>query len=181
MGYFFFFAFLLNLKKAIKTHKGMRMRNLKSFYTNLVLKSSLLILLLLFPSVLNAQNKLGLGIYLGIPTGVTGKYLLSGSNSVDVLLAWKLNYAFFVQGHYNFKLSELERYKNGTFNLYLGAGLFLASVSRESGFFGVSGNIGINYFLKRKYEFFLEFSPALDLLPEIGFGLTGGIGFRFYF
>ncbi|CUS88363.1 hypothetical protein JGI3_01043 [Candidatus Kryptobacter tengchongensis] len=157
------------------------MKNLiRLFQRNLTLRHFWLILFLLFPLNLNSQNKLGLGVYLGVPTGVTGKYLLSRSNSGDVLLAWRFNDAFFVQGHYNFNLSEIERYKNGVFNFYAGAGLFFKAVSKGDDSFGVSGNIGVNYFLKQKYEFFLELSPKLGLFPGTGFDLTGGIGFRFY-
>ncbi len=144
-------------------------------------KLLLLILLLLSTTFLQSQNKLGLGVYLGAPTGVTGKYLLSKTNSVDLLLAWRFNDDFFAQGHYNFNISELERYKNGVFNLYAGPGLFFRASSKKDDSFGVSGNFGVNYFLKGKYEFFFELSPKVGLVPGTDFDLTGGIGFRFYF
>ncbi len=144
-------------------------------------KLCLLVLMLSFVSFSRSQGKLGLGIYLGAPTGLTGKYLLSPSNSVDVLLAWRFNDAFFAQGHYNFKISELEKYRNGTFNFYAGPGLFFRASAKKDDSFGVSGNLGLNYFLKEKYEFFFEISPKVGIFPETGFDLTGGIGFRFYF
>ncbi len=128
-----------------------------------------------------SQNKLGLGVYLGAPTGITGKYLISTVNAFDVLLAWRFNDAFFIQGHYNFNISELERYKDGVFNFYAGPGLFFRASTKKDDFFGVSGNLGVNYFLKRKYEFFFELSPKVGLFPATGFDLTGGVGFRFYF
>ncbi len=131
--------------------------------------------------ILFSQNKLGLGVYIGAPTGVTGKYLTSELNSIDVLLAWRFNDAFFAQGHYNFNISELERYKDGVFNFYVGPGAFFRASTKKDDFFGVSGNLGVNYFLKRKYEFFFEISPKVGLFPATGFDLTGGIGFRFYF
>jgi len=136
---------------------------------------------LLLPSVLFSQNKLGVGVYLGAPTGITGKYLTSPFNSVDVLFAWRFNDAFFAQGHYNFNVSELGRYENGIFNFYAGPGLFFRASTKKDDAFGVSGNFGINYFLKRRYEFFFELSPKLGLFPGTDFDLTGGVGFRFYF
>ncbi len=144
----------------------------------------LLILFFLFPFISNSQNKLGLGVYLGVPTGVTGKYLLSKTNSVDLLFAWRFNDAFFAQGHYNFNISEIDRYKDGVFNFYAGPGLFFKAISGKSrgeDSFGISGNFGLNYFLKQRYEFFFELSPKLGLVPATDFDLTGGIGFRFFF
>ncbi len=138
-------------------------------------------LLLLSTAFLQSQNRLGFGIYLGAPTGVTGKYLLSKANSVDLLLAWRFNDAFFAQGHYNFNVSELERYKNSIFNFYAGPGLFFKASSKKDNLFGMSVNFGVNYFLREKYEFFFELSPKVGLAPATDFDLTGGIGFRFYF
>lgn len=63
-------------------------------------------------------------------------------------------------------------------------GLFFKAVSGKSrgeDSFGVSGNLGLNYFLKQRYEFFFELSPKLGLVPGTDFDLTGGIGFRFFF
>lgn len=144
-------------------------------------KSFALVLLILLPIVSYSQNKLGLGVYLGAPTGITGKYLLSKVNSADLLFAWRFDDAFFVQGHYNFNLSELERYKEGVFNFYAGPGLFFKAASEKDDAFGISGNLGINYFLKQKFEFFFELSPKVGLFPGTEFDLTGGIGIRFYF
>ncbi len=144
-------------------------------------KSWLLILFFLFPFISNSQNKLGVGIYLGAPTGITGKYFLSRANSVDLLFAWRFSDAFFAQGHYNFNISEIERYRSGVFNFYAGPGLFFKAASKKGDSFGVSGNFGVNYFLKQRYEFFFELSPKLGLFPGTDFDLTGGIGFRFYF
>lgn len=138
-------------------------------------------LLLLSTALLQSQNKLGFGVYLGAPTGITVKYLISKANSVDLLFAWRFNDAFFAQGHYNFNISELERYKNGVFNFYVGPGLFFKASSKNKDSFGVSGNFGVNYFLKERYEFFFELSPKVGLIPGTDFDLTGGIGFRFYF
>ncbi|MEN3038223.1 MAG: hypothetical protein ABDI07_03570 [Candidatus Kryptonium sp.] len=142
-------------------------------------KFFVLVLFILTPIVSYSQNKLGLGIYLGVPIGVTGKYLLTRDSNIDALLAWRFNNAFFMQTHYNF-VFELDRYKNGSLNFYLGPGVFFVAASNYSGL-GASGNFGVNYFLKYRYEFFLEISPKFSLIPGTGFDVTGGIGFRFYF
>jgi hypothetical protein len=140
-----------------------------------------LILALAVFQPLQSQHKLGLGVYLGAPTGVTGKFILSNSNSVDLTLAWRFNDALFLQGHYIFNLSELQRYGDGTFNLYAGPGLFFKASSKKDDFIGASANLGVNFFLKKRYEFFIEISPKLGLIPGTDFDITGGIGFRFFF
>lgn len=141
----------------------------------------LFVLLLAFlPSILKSQHRLGLGVYIGAPTGITGKYLVSYSNSVDALFGWQFGNSFHMQGHYNFNLLD-ERYKSGVFHIYVGPGLFFRAVSKRTDSFGASGNLGVAYFLKRRFEFFFEVSPKLVFYPGSEFDLTGGLGFRFYF
>ena len=142
---------------------------------------AMFVLLLALPHGAMAQSNIGLGIYLGNPTGITMKFGARPSTSVDLLAAWRLDDAFFGQGHYNFTITTLTRSKDGDVYLYGGPGVFLRSSSRQHDMIGFSGNFGIDWIVTRHLELFSEISPKIGLIRSTELEITGGIGFRYLF
>ena len=142
---------------------------------------AMFLLLLAFPPVAKAQRNLGLGMYLGNPTGVTLKFGRRPSTSVDLLAAWRLDDTFFAQGHYNYTITTLSRSNGGEVYLYGGPGIFLRSSSHQRDEMGLSGNFGIDWIVTRHLELFSEISPKIGLIRSTEFEITGGIGFRYVF
>ncbi|MBI3111317.1 MAG: hypothetical protein HYZ01_07070 [Ignavibacteriales bacterium] len=141
----------------------------------------MVVLLLALPYGAMAQSDIGLGIYLGNPTGMTLKFGSPPSTSVDLLAAWRLDDTFFAQGQYNFTITTLTQTKEGTVYLYGGPGIFLRSSSRQSDMMGFSGNFGIDWIVTRHLELFTEISPKIGLIRSTELEITGGIGFRYLF
>lgn len=139
------------------------------------------LLVLVFFQTAQAQHEFGLGGFFGIPTGITLQVSSSPSTSIDVLLAWGPENAFFMQGHYNYTILTLSRRNDNEIRLYGGPGVFLRTPIDQRALFGFSGDFGIGWALKRKVEFFAEISPKVGLITETQFDLTGGLGFRFIF
>ena len=149
----------------------------------ILIKSNLAMFVLFFalPEVAMTQSTIGLGIYLGNPSGVTMKFGLRPSTSVDLLAAWRLDDTFFAQSHYNFTITMLSRSNEGEVSLYGGPGIFLRSASHQRDRMGFSGNFGIDWIVTRHLELFSEISPKIGLIRSTEFEITGGIGFRYLF
>lgn len=124
----------------------------------------------------------GLGIIVGEPTGVSGKYWLDRTNALDGALAW----SFLDEGslylhanyiHHHFEVIDLS---SGEMPLYYGGGLKMKFASDF--ILGIHIPLGIAYhFEEAPLDVFLEIRPGLNLIPETRFDMSGGIGVRYYF
>lgn len=142
---------------------------------------SLLVLLLLGAGQqgANAQDKLGIGVIVGAPTAVSAQARYPSSNSLDFLFAWRMDNWFFLQCHYDYRIRTLEQGQEYNIGLYAGPGIFLQTARRNDPVVGFSGNVGIAWLFKRHFEFFLEISPKIGLVPSTDLMMTGGFGFRY--
>ena len=141
------------------------------------------LIILFFPLKAVAQETgFGAGVILGEPTGISLKNWLADNTAVDFGIAWSfanngslhLHVDFLV---HNFDLTEVEK---GRLAVYYGIGGRFKSQKRER--FGVRVPLGLCYIPeKAPIDIFLEIAPLLDLAPATEFGLTGGIGIRYYF
>lgn len=127
------------------------------------------------------QKTVGLGIFLGNPSGFTVKFGVPSSASVDLLFAWRLDDTFFAQGHYNYKIHRLARYTESEVGLYGGPGIFFRTSPWESDLMGFSGTFGLNWIINGNLELFSELSPKIGLIRSTELDMTGGIGFRYLF
>ena len=141
-------------------------------------------------------KRLGLGLHLGWPTGLAGKYKLTGNQAVQ--------FGVGVGGHswiganidYIFTPVALPIGDVGSLGFYLGGGVFTgfgASLAKVDilpgqnyiGFpivLGAEVPLGIVWnFAQLPVDIFFEIAPGIAILPGPSFGSRGAVGFRFYF
>lgn len=125
--------------------------------------------------------KLGAGVVLGVPFGVTAKYWLDSEYAVQSHLGvsdgdFTLNADLLK----NFD-QVLPRKRPGT-HMPLYAGLGLKLKTESSTFFGIRFVGGVSMFHSKKpIEFFAEVAPVLRLAPSEGGAFDGAVGVRRYF
>ncbi len=143
-----------------------------------------LFFLLLFSSftLLSAQSKgFGIGVMFGEPTGVSAKYWLSSSNSINMGAAWsfKGDGALLLQADYAFHEFDLIKVSKGKLPVYFGIGgrVFLS----DDITIGARVPLGINYmFANSPIDIFFEIVPILNIIPSTDFEVNGGIGLRYF-
>lgn len=132
---------------------------------------------------LAAQDKgFGLGIILGEPTGISFKNWVGSRTAIDGGVAWSFSDNDSLHLHLDYLVHNFNIFKakKGKLALYYGIG-GRVKIHDESRF-GVRIPVGINYiFGNAPLDIFIELVPVLDLVPSTEFGLTGGIGIRYYF
>lgn len=136
-----------------------------------------------FPGAIVAQDKgFGLGIILGEPTGLSLKNWVGSKTALDFAVAWSFVNSDSLHLHADYLIHNfgLFKVKKGTLILYYGIGGRVKTEKKSR--VGVRIPIGINYILeKAPLDIFLELAPLFDLIPNTDFGITGGIGIRYYF
>lgn len=139
--------------------------------------------LLSAPGPLTAQRSrgdAGLGVYVGVPFGVTGKYFLDRDLAAAAALG--------VQGdgfdaHVDLLTHLRDLFpspRKGGLPAHLGLGLKIKD-DRET-LFGLRFVGGFAYLpTGHPLEFFAEIAPVLRLAPSTGSNFDGGVGLRYYF
>jgi hypothetical protein len=128
-----------------------------------------------------SQYKPGLGLILGIPTGINLN-LESKPNALNASLAWGIPDAFYASFSYhsNFRVETSEDIE-GDLKAYLGCGA-LVKVSAHDVRFGVKVPLGLKFFFKEiPIDIFADISPGVHLIPETSPLIEGAIGVRYYF
>ncbi|MDH3215427.1 MAG: hypothetical protein OEN01_03940 [Candidatus Krumholzibacteria bacterium] len=144
----------------------------------------MLLTLTIYGTAVAQGGPFGLGIIIGEPTGIGGKYYLTRSNAIDGAVAWSLegDNDFHIQGDYlyhNYSLIEVDR---GELPLYFGVGGRIAFRENRDDLVGVRFPVGLDYiFENAPVDIFGEIVPILDLAPDTDFDLEGAIGARFFF
>jgi hypothetical protein len=134
--------------------------------------AALLCASVLFP-VINASAEVGGGIIIGEPTGLSlriGHFPVLG-------IAWSLR-ADWMRIHADYWL--LDRQLSYPLNWYVGVGGILGVGGGSVGV-GARVPIGLLIPFAVKWEFFGELAPVIELVPDIGPDLDGGIGIRYFF
>ncbi len=124
--------------------------------------------------------KPGLGIILGIPTGINLN-LESKSHATNVTMAWAIPDAFYTSASYhaNFRIQTSEEVA-GDFKAYLGVGALLRVRSDVK--FGVKVPLGLKFFFRDlPVDIFADISPGIHIIPETSAFIEGAIGVRYYF
>ncbi|MBM4167883.1 MAG: hypothetical protein FJ215_01795 [Ignavibacteria bacterium] len=132
------------------------------------------------------QGEIGVGLMVGAPTGLTGKYLLSNSeNAIQGFLGGGFG-GISVGGDY---LYYTDAFDHPDFPFYVGPGAFIGPSAVGGPSFdrtgtlglGVRGIFGVSYFFPRHpFEISFEIGPVLYVSPAVDMGLGGGLAFRFY-
>lgn len=142
---------------------------------------------------------LGLGLMVGVPTGISGKVWTGGANAVAFGTAWggwgRGGY-FHLHADYLFHNFDLINVSEGRMALHYGVGARFRSwggdrywvnggyVESRGGHarLGVRLPVGLTYlFDGAPVDIFLEAAPSLDLIPGTSFHVDGSLGARYYF
>lgn len=145
--------------------------------------------LVIFASTTEAYDaphgRFGIGVVLGEPTGISGKFWISNSGAIDALLGWQFTYNWMVAQSGYLHHFQIRGVSKGSLAAYIGAGGILFAdfsndplQSRVS--FAARVPLGLEY-IYNPISFYAEVEPLVLLYPEPDFGFGGGIGFRFYF
>jgi len=127
-----------------------------------------------------ADNRLALGIMVGEPTGISGKYWLGPDRAIDGGASWSVSHdnAFDLHADYLFHDFGWFETGSGYLPLYYGVGGRLLMDDRNR--LGVRVPVGLSYLTDtRRVEFFMEAAPIVDLVPDTEFEMGGGLGVRF--
>ena len=140
------------------------------------------VLLVLAGSSTAQPKDIGVGVIVGVPTGISAKYWMSPWSAVDAALAWEFNKTNWVQLHADYLIHnyDIVNVGKGKLPIYYGLGgrLVVSSANR----FGVRGVVGVDYlFANDPLDIFLELAPILDFAPDVEFDFNAGIGIRYYF
>lgn len=140
----------------------------------------------------NSENKVGLGVMLGEPTGLSFKAWTSETTAFDAGLAWSFGRYDAVNIHadylwHNFNLFG-DNIEKGQLPFYYGIGgrIIFADDYPDTGdenvVLGARVPVGINYlFENTPVGLFLELAPIVNIVPETDLDLDGSLGVRYYF
>lgn len=141
-------------------------------------------IVLLTSTIYSQEKGFGIGVLIGEPTGISGKYWLSANDAIDFGVAYSFissNSEFSFHTDYLYHLKDLIKSDHNILPYY-GFGLRLRLREHDSGKFGVRGVAGILWlFDSIPVDLFFEFAPSFRLLPNTGLDLDIGLGGRYYF
>lgn len=141
----------------------------------------------------HAHADFGLGVILGSPTGISGKYTMSADHAIDAAMAWDLSDDHIhLHGDYLWLKNKGLNLDKVALDWFFGIGGRLVLLDDNDNNrrndddddykLGVRGPIGIGYtFPDPRIELFAEVALILNLLEETDVDLDGGIGARFHF
>lgn len=141
-----------------------------------------ILILSIFLSTSVLAKQLGVGVSVGNPTGLNGKYWLDNNHAVDAGMAYSLG------RHSNFSL-------HSDFLWHQFDAFYLNDVHPLDFYYGVGGRmefadgielgvripVGLAHRLKESADVFAEAAPIVDFVSRTGLELHLLIGGRFYF
>ncbi|UCF69998.1 MAG: hypothetical protein JSW49_07290 [candidate division WOR-3 bacterium] len=152
------------------------------------MKRILLVILMTIPVAFYGAN-LGVGIIVGSPTGLSLKYLMSGTSALAAHAGWSFHDepGIHITGDYQrmfpmvIETEEGNEFNDLTPYVAVGGRFRFKDVEEDNKFhLGVRVGGGIEYNVSR-FGIFLEVLPVVDLIPDTDFDFEGGLGFLFYF
>ena len=155
-------------------------------------KFILTLIVVLISSSQLSEAKLGIGLILGEPRGVTIKSEM-GSNDLILNVGNSGFGQLRIDGLYTFDFPNA--FNSNQFELYMAVGAAIGIGDGDDifggegkgrfdrdGDFGIAalGAIGVNFYPAKDWEVFLQLGPIISLVPDIGAGFDGGLGFRYF-
>ena len=148
-------------------------------------------LLAFIPHTTHAQGPFGIGLIVGEPTGISGKYHLSDRNAIDGALGFSPFDRMRLHVDYLWLSRPFgERRLVFSYGAGLAIGFGKRWVDGRRGVFGyvvqeaglaVRAPVGLAYMIPRTLlEVGCEIAPLLILGPEAGLGVDGGVILRIY-
>lgn len=150
----------------------------------LIVIVALLAFCLAADTMANPRGPFGLGIIIGEPTGIDGKYFLNEENAIEGAVAWSLsgNNEVHIQADYLYHFYDWIKVKKGLLPVFLGVGGRIAFRDNADDKFGIRIPVGLSYeFAEGMFDVFGELVPVLELAPDTDFELEGAIGIRIWF
>lgn len=128
------------------------------------------------------EQRAGVGIIIGEPTGISAKIWRENNISFDAAAAWSVGDNDFLDFHidYLFHKYDVINYEEGTFPVYFGIGGKV--ILKDESEIGIRFPLGIEYiFDDIPLDIFIEIAPILNVLPGTSFRFNGAIGVRYLF
>lgn len=141
-------------------------------------------LLILCGHAVAEDRGFGLGVILGEPTGISGKYWVTSNIAVDGAAAWSFASDDGVQLHADvlYHKFDLFNVKTGKLPIYFGAGARIKFTIDDDNRFGMRVPVGIDYIFENvPLDIFFELVPIIDFAPSTKFAFNGGVGVRYFF
>jgi hypothetical protein len=139
-----------------------------------------------------AQDRLGLGVIAGEPTGLSAKYWLDEEHAIDAAAAWSFWDGCGFELHSDFLWHDFDLLGSSAASdclpLYCGVGARLKFRDDECDHhdnhdtvFGLRVPVGISYlFDGAPIDVFAEIAPIVDLTPHLELNFSVAVGVRFY-
>lgn len=147
------------------------------------IKNIAILFTIIFISTINAQsNGIGVGLIVGEPTGISGKYWTGSTTAFDAGLAWSFidENAFQIHADYLFHNIRLITISEGKLPFYYGIGARLKTAHDVQ--LGVRVPLGLAYLFQNvPIDIFVEVVPILDLIPKTDFQISVALGARYFF
>ncbi|HAR63647.1 MAG: hypothetical protein DKM50_00150 [Candidatus Margulisiibacteriota bacterium] len=133
----------------------------------------------------HAQNKFGIGIIVGEPTGLSFKNWVNSTEAIDGAIAWdfRKDGRLTIHTDYLFHKLNLVRVKElGNIPVYMGIGARI-NFEEEDTKIGIRIPFGIafNFASRLPFDVFIEVVPALNLIPATEADINIGLGTRVFF
>lgn len=151
-----------------------------------IIKASvaLILAILLFSGTAMADDQFGLGIMLGEPTGVNGKYFIDKYNALDAAFGWSPfgDNDFHIHADYLYHIYSLTDSGMGEAPVYFGLGARAVFRNDKDNQAGFRFPVGVDHlFTSVPFDVFVEIVPILNVAPDTDFDLEGVVGARFFF
>jgi hypothetical protein len=137
------------------------------------------------------KGVLGVGLIVGEPTGVSGKYYLADDRAIDLAIGGAIvGRGIQVHGDYLWHPWILEQKESFALPVYLGVGARILNhdgggSDEDHVRLGVRGPVGILFdFTRLPLDVFAEVAGVIDYRTRgdhFGLGINAGIGARYYF
>lgn len=147
------------------------------------MKTIIAFITLVFVSHSVAAEQLGVGLMIGNPTGLNGKYWLGGNRAVDAGFAWSLGKHSDLSIHSDYLLhNEGAFYLNDVHKLDLYYGIGGRMEFADDIELGVRVPVGLaNKLENGKADVFGEIAPIVDFFGKTGLEMHFAVGGRYYF
>lgn len=132
---------------------------------------------------LPSPGQVGLGLIAGQPSGLSGRYVLSDSASIDAGLSWRLGAVSGVSFYADYLIDKPELIKTVAerFPVHFGIGAAVGSYADTTILAArIPGGISY-YFREQPVQLFIELAGFLTLVPDTDFDIEAFLGARFYF
>jgi hypothetical protein len=132
---------------------------------------------------------LGVGIVMGVPTGISLSYRTNPKSYFDAAVAWSVTHdSVHIHVDSLFEITQIvdPNAPQYQFPLYTGLGIRLqiapAGGQQVYSLLGIRAPIGITFLPQvAPFEVFAEIAPVLSIYPDTRINFDGAIGARYYF